>query len=105
MSRALARRSDPSTSHAAARRVEASGQLVRQKDRVLAALRTRPDVTSAELADLMGTDRYMPARRLADLERDGLAEKTGQRICRAHGGAAVTWRATKDQLGDLEIRD
>lgn len=95
-SRTLARRTDPATSHEAARRNVGSGANGSQKTRVLEALRANPGATSAELARAMGVDRAMTARRLSDLEGDELVHKGPARECRANGGSAVTWRLVAD---------
>jgi hypothetical protein len=73
----------------AARAVERKAAV--QKVLVLEMLRKHDGATSAELGKLMGTDRYMPARRLADLELEGRVRKGTIRHCRACGRACVTW--------------
>jgi len=81
----LARATDPPSSKRAARRLTTSGRHKSQKARVLRALRDYPGLTSKELALAMGEDRYMVARRLPDLERDGKVEKGSDH------GDDVTW--------------
>jgi len=90
----LAARSDPATSHIAAREITMSGALDSQKRAVLDLLRIqlRP-VTSAELAAAGGLDRYMVARRLPDLNRDGLVSRGSARRCDSTGRLAITWSA------------
>jgi hypothetical protein len=90
--RKLARSTDPETSHEAAREHVRSGAQAAQKATVLEALRRLGRVTSAELAQAAGLDRYMVARRLPDLSRDGRAAQDGERECRVTGRKAVTWR-------------
>ena len=92
----LARRTDPASSHEAAAQVTASGVRDSQCAAVLDALRRHPGSTSLELATASGLDRYVVARRLPELERDGRAVRGELRLCRASGGQrrAVTWRAT-----------
>ena len=46
-----------------------------------------------EIAHAAGVDRYMVARRLSDLERDGLVERATMRECTASHRPAITWRA------------
>jgi predicted HTH transcriptional regulator len=89
----LARSTDPSTSHAAAKAVTESGQRDSQKAKVLRALQNNPRMTSQELAGVGGFDRYMVARRLPDLERDGMVRKAGERACNVSGTPAVIWEA------------
>lgn len=91
----IAATADPATSHEAAAALTASGARDMQKRRVLAALRKFPFVTSAELAQMGHLDRYECARRLPDLERDGLAVRQEPRPCAVTGKRAQTWRAAK----------
>ena len=96
----LARTTDPVSSHLAAREHVESGRNESQKDEVLEMVRlafmfaTKP-ITSRELAAMFNAERYMVARRLADLKRDHLviqSPRTEMRKCRVSGRLAVTWR-------------
>lgn len=89
----LSRATDPSSSAEAAERHVASGRNATQKIAVLEALRAHPGATSAELARSMKVDRYITARRLPDLERDGRVTRIGERTCRVDGTPAVIWKA------------
>ena len=62
-----ARRTDPVTSHEAADAIKASGELNRQQQDVLAALRRWPGSTSLELAGRMQVSRQVTGRRLPEL--------------------------------------
>ena len=88
---ATARKSDPDTSHEAARRFEQSGKAEIQRKKVFRGVVDFPGRTSAELSPLVGLDRYAVARRLPELEKSGSVRKGQPRICSAHGTAAVTW--------------
>ena len=88
----LARRSDPSTSHAAAERLRASGKLSAQRQAVLDALTRWPGSTAVELATNSGLDRYLVSRRLPDLAKDGKVRRMAPRVCRVNGTAQTTWR-------------
>lgn len=71
------RRTDPPSSRRAARRQDRGGtRSVRQGDmaRVLEAVRTAPGLSSRQLAERFGLDRYMVARRLPDLQRKALVD-------------------------------
>jgi hypothetical protein len=101
--RNLARRTDPRSSHEAAKRNVLSGANATQKQKVLAGLKKNIGMTSAELADAIGMDRYVVARRLPDLERDGLAERGSERDCEAKGGPAITWWPTGHKEEQLPL--
>lgn len=91
---ATARRLDPSSSHEAAARVNASGSAQAEASRCLDFVKREPGLTSAEYAKRMDTDRYMPARRLADLRAAGkVYNPVGKRKCTVTGTLALTWRA------------
>lgn len=70
-----ARRDDPESSHRAADQAERSGRIGRQLEAALAAVRERPGLTSLELAEATGIDRYTLARRLPELARRGLVHR------------------------------
>ena len=72
---ALARTTDPRSSHDAAERLVSSGALSRQESDVLAALVAHPGRTSKSLAEVSGLDRHMVARRLSGIEAKGRAER------------------------------
>lgn len=92
----LAKNTDPITSDMAAEDLIKSGNWTNQKSMVFAALKTYvtakdKNPTSAELAHASNLDRYMVARRLPDLEKDGQVRKTAIRKCAVTQKAAVTW--------------
>lgn len=89
----LARKTDPITSHEAADELVSSGQHTSQKSIVYKALRLYPNLTSAELANAVRLDRYLVARRLPDLKRDGHVEVIRHRKCMMTGKLAQVWRA------------
>lgn len=87
----VARNTDPETSHAAGEAVTASGQRHAQRAQVLAGLREAPGVTSFELAEITGLDRYVVARRLPDCRTAGEAQVGIKRRCTISGKTAQTW--------------
>lgn len=95
------RNSDPETSHAAARAVQASGRLTEQCDWTLTALvrwlwSAKAAPTSAELAGDDQRLRYLYARRLPDLEHLGLVQRLDEkRPCAVTGRLALPWRVTE----------
>ena len=90
----MSRRSDPATSHAAARKVVASGQLESHCSIILAMVAAHPDSTSAEIGQLLDVPngRFVSARRLPDLRRRKLVETGPARACAVTGNQAMTWR-------------
>ncbi len=99
---ARARNNDPSPSHAAAHEIEHNGSADRQRDRVLRALCQHAPcgLTSAELAEAAGLDRYMVARRLPELQDRGDAwvrpvgetPRPEKRTCTVKHRTATVWR-------------
>jgi hypothetical protein len=91
---ALSHRADPDTSRQAADKLQESGRLTGQRKAVLDGLRQHDGSTSAELAHAMGCDRYLTARRLPDLAREGHVRQGPARTCRVRGSECVTWWVT-----------
>lgn len=92
MPRTLARSSDPTTSNEAAAEVVADGTVGRQSLAVLEALRKSGARTSAELAaEWSGFDRYVAARRLPELESQGMVRRIGTRACAITKRIATVW--------------
>lgn len=87
----LSRRTDPETSFEAAKRLKKSGHWSGQKRAVFQALRQNNGSTSAELAKAMGEDRYIPSRRLKELESLGLVRRGMIRMCTVCGNRCLTW--------------
>ena len=84
--RAGARRTDPPSSHNAARQLEMSSALSRQCQEVLGLVRSHPGRTSKELGAIGARDaadamsrRYQVARRLPELERRHFVEARGRK--------------------------
>lgn len=86
MSHALAKRTDPITSHLAARAITESGAADGMRRRVVALVAQNPGRTADELADLMGEPhRFRVARRLSDAKNAGQLKQGDPRDGR------VTW--------------
>ena len=79
---AAARRSDPATSHAAAG--QARGLAADHRRRILAALEAGP-AGQTEIAARAGLNTHQANKRLAEMRRAGLIEKTGRTV-RPPGG-------------------
>ena len=104
--RPLARATDPTTSHLAARFVARSGVLSTQLRETLTALAAEIVAgqrypTSHEMAHGDAEKRYLYGRRLSDLEKLGYVEKHAQRRCRQTERQAVTWGLTAAGRGRL----
>ena len=69
------RRGDPKSSRRAEDQMRSSGALKGQSLRVWEALKKHPGKSSKQLAERTGLDRYMVARRCADLFNVGAALK------------------------------
>lgn len=91
MSHLPARNTDPDTSHEAARDLVDTGTQAQQHAQVASALRLHPGLTSRELAFSAGLDRHMVARRLPELEAEGLAVHGAPRICSMSRKRCQTW--------------
>jgi len=90
----VARRRDPRPSHLAAQAITESGRRQGQLQGVWALLKKYPRSTSLELYEKSDyADRYVPARRLSELEHAGLARKCGERICHVGNRLATIWEA------------
>ena len=88
---AKARRTDPSTSHDAARKVERSGKARDNQTKCFEALLKQDGMTSAEVAVMADLERHEAARRLPEL-RDANQVKNGdKRRCSITNNMALTW--------------
>jgi len=93
------RLSDPDTSHQAAEKVRKSGQLGKQQRLVLDAVKRFPGKTSAELGQLIASERsedavvwrYRAARRCPEVSVTGLIRRRSPRTCEITGHPAMTW--------------
>lgn len=85
---AAARRTDPGTSHAAAKRAPVRGHC----RLVLEALAAGPAGQTA-IAARCGLLPHQVNKRLADLARAGLVDLTGRRV---EGGAEREWRVARN---------
>lgn len=83
----LARRTDPETSHEAARSRTLSGQ----KLAVYEALRLGP-AGQSEIGRRIGLDAHRVNKRLSDLEREGLAAPTGEEVRNVGGHLERVWK-------------
>lgn len=94
---ARARRSDPETSHEAARKVEKSGKAETHRKIILKCVREYEGRTSAEIAWILDMDRHAVARRLPELEKSGQVRKGETRKSFTNGSMMVTWYPTEDK--------
>lgn len=89
----IARRTDPPTSHQAARALTQSGKLARHAAIALDLVIRYPDKTSSELEALAGFGRDGVVRkRLATLRQQGLIVNGPARKCSISGSNCMVWR-------------
>ncbi len=88
---AVARVSDPESSHEAARNITKSGKATSHRKLCLDFVRAHPGCTAGEIGKALGLDRYVVGKRLPELRPDLLINR-GQRVCNAHGTKMQTWR-------------
>ena len=93
---ALARNTDPFTSHQAAREAEESGRAGAQREICLAEVLKNPGKTAAEIAAAVGLERHAPSRRLPELREDRLVKNGPGRICNVTGRMSLTWLPVKE---------
>ena len=93
-----ARKSDPLTSHIAAREYTRSRRADTQRAMVLASVKMHPGSTSRELAGFAATDELARARvydvfhrRLPELRDSGALRNGEARKCRISGRASLPW--------------
>ena len=95
-----ARKSDPKSSHLAARDIEETAES--QCARILAAVKAHPDLTTQELAPFVKLSVHTVGRRLPELRTKGLIENPyygdGRdamqlRRCTVQNRLALSWRA------------
>lgn len=79
---------DPLSSHLAGIEIEASGIAGTQRSQCLAAVKQHQGLTSKELCDITGLDRYMLARRLPEIKQ---LEQGKMKICNISKKLSVTW--------------
>lgn len=89
---AAARRSDPQTSHAAARAVTPRMKHVHE-GLILVALECGP-AGKTKLGYLTGLTDQQVIRRMATLEREGLVVRTGREVLSAAGRAETEWKVS-----------
>ena len=85
-----ARTTDPQTSHAAARSMRSTA--AEHHERILGALEADGDLTPEQIADRCGLDSVQVCRRMAELERLGLAWPTSETRKTRSGRMARVWR-------------
>tara|TARA_R100000808_G_scaffold24092_1_gene54652 strand:- start:5158 stop:5472 length:315 start_codon:yes stop_codon:yes gene_type:complete len=89
--KALARNTDPITSHQAAAQVEGQGWASCQRQLCLNQVEARPGMTAAEVAVAQNLERHVPSRRLPELRSAGLVENGPSRRCTVTGKNSLTW--------------
>jgi hypothetical protein len=90
---ALARRTDPYSSHAAAEQMNRTGAAIEQRSIVLRLIHAHPGLTSLELSRQCDCplDRYQIARRTTELARAGEIYPGAVRLDTETRRPSVTW--------------
>jgi len=91
----LSRNTDSVGSFQAADRVAKTGRGSRRRIEVTRALQQHPFVTSAELSQRTGIDRYVAARTLSELLHLGWVVRGPSRRCSACGVVCYTWAVVR----------
>lgn len=92
----ISRKTDPISSHEAARMITDSGIRGKQQREVLKLVIDNPGRTSRELSASSIYDRYVVARRLPELEDAGLVKKGDIKKCwYSDKNAVIWWRIDK----------
>lgn len=89
---ALARSTDPVTSHEAAEHMSGA-RLNQQQNVVLTMIRRYPDRTPGELAQVSGLDYHAIQRRVSELLEAKKIVEVEYRKCEVRGRKARVWRA------------
>ena len=87
---AKARRTDPSTSHEAARSFERTSAKA-HREMIRDYVRANPGQTCDEIADGVGLDRVATGKRLPELRKAGLIGQGSIRKCSIKGRRMLTW--------------
>ena len=89
---ARARRTDPESSHEAARRVTDNGTAETHESRILECLRWAAcPVTASEIGMDLKLTNVQVLRRMKSMEKRGLIQRFPRRHCRASGIKVVCW--------------
>lgn len=88
---AAARRTDPETSHEAARNVESCGDASKHRRILAETISEHPGLTSGELPQHCELQFEQVHKRLKEVEERGLIERGEPRICSVRGGRMLTW--------------
>jgi len=89
--KAAARKSDPQTSHAAAKRAPVAGHCAK----VLEALAAGP-AGQTEIAKRAGLTVAAVSKRLPDLRRQGLVERTGREVAGGESEYRITGKRSEE---------
>lgn len=85
---AKARKTDPETSHEAARKVERKGKANAQRQKCEKQVRQYPGCTAAEYSESLG---FLAHKRLPELRQAGIIANGTDRKCKVTGQMAMTW--------------
>ena len=102
---ARARRSDPGTSHDAARLIEGSGKAAVNRRILLERIRSLGgEWTAAELARFCDMDRHEASRRLPELREGGFIKNgSSPKRCTLQNTMGMTWQEDLDEDPQQEL--
>lgn len=90
--KAKARRTDPQSSHDAARNVESSGKATKHRDMIIAALKEHGPGTAHEIAKDAGLNNVEVSRKMSELERESFVVRDHTlAICSITGKKLTQW--------------
>jgi len=88
---AIARTSDPITSHIAADAFTASGKRLAQAEIILTYVRRHPGLTAGEYGVMTGLGRVAVGKRLPEIRDAGHITQGDHRKCSQDGTQQMTW--------------
>lgn len=99
---ALARQTDPHTSHIAAERIEQTSATDHRRMLLEAVLR-HPGSTCGELATIVGLQSHQAGKRLPELREAGFVVNGPARKCSQNGTVMRTWFSATSKLVQKEL--
>lgn len=93
----MSRRTDPATSHKAAKEFVASGARESHQSLILDVIRETPGETFSEIVEVLGVEGSVVNKRLPEMCRKGMIRKGADRACRTNGKEKATYWPVEGQ--------